>query len=451
MAWLIFVLVSWGALAFGSPYPWAYFPLLIGSALLGTASLLIARRRALSNALLPAALLILIAAVALQLIPLHRQVLNVLSPHAFGIIEQRELGGVDWSTHPLSIAPSRTRIGLAFLASFAILLVGAGAVLDRNRVKRLAGLLVMLGLLLALIGIIQNNLSDGKIYGFWNLRQGGSPFGPFVNKNHFAGWMLLVIPVSLGYFMSALSRVLEGRISDFRELIVWLLSEQGSKATLTAFAVIVMSLSVLLTLSRSGIASLALTYVICAYLVTRRLPRTIGRTIGVGAFVLVMAAVVAWAGMDHVTWRFWHVNLVDANERPAMWADTVRLARDFWITGTGLNTYGTAMLFYQRAVPDLHLQAAHNDYLQLMAEGGVLLGIPTAIAFIVFVLAVRHRIHEDVGSIRWIRAGAVVGLAAIAFQSLFDFSLQMPGNAVLFTVVAAVALHDGRPQPMAHS
>jgi hypothetical protein len=58
---------------------------------------------------------------------------------------------------------------------------------------------------------------------------------------------------------------------------------------------------------------------------------------------------------------------------------------------------------------------------------------------------VRHRIREDVGSIWWIRAGAIVGLVAIAFQALFDFSLQMPGNAVLFTVVAGIALHDGRP------
>jgi hypothetical protein len=445
MPWLLFALVSWGALAFGSPYPWAYLPLLIGGVIVGAASLLIARNRAASTKWLAATLLLLVAAVALQLIPLPRQVLDVLSPNASAIIEQRELGGIEQSTHAVSIASSSTRLGLAFLASFGILLVGTAAALDRSRAKRLAGLLVALGLLMALIGIIQNSLPYGKVYGFWELRQGGSPFGPFINKNHFAGWMLLVIPVSIGYLMSTLARGLEGRLDDFRGLVLRVFSEQGSKATLTAFAVIVMSLSVLMTLSRSGIASLALAYVISGYLVTRRFSRSTGRTLAIGAFLVVAIGGLAWAGLDQIAWRFSQVDLAAENQRPAMWADTMRLARDFWMTGTGLNTYSTAMLFYQTSVPDLHLQAAHNDYLQLMAEGGLLLGIPIAIAFTVFVRAVRHRIREDVGSIWWIRAGAIVGLVAIAFQALFDFSLQMPGNAVLFTVVAGIALHDGRP------
>ncbi|MDO8677214.1 MAG: hypothetical protein Q7R30_01425 [Acidobacteriota bacterium] len=61
-----------------------------------------------------------------------------------------------------------------------------------------------------------------------------------------------------------------------------------------------------------------------------------------------------------------------------------------------------------------------------------------------FAWEVRRRFREDVGSIWWIRMGAVIGLVAIALQSIAEFSLQMPGNAALFAVVAGLAIHDDR-------
>jgi O-antigen ligase len=135
---------------------------------------------------------------------------------------------------------------------------------------------------------------------------------------------------------------------------------------------------------------------------------------------------------------------VNADERPAIWADTLRIAKDFWLTGTGLNTYGVSTLFYQTSVPGQHLREAHNDYLQLAAEGGLLLGVPILITIVTFCREVRRRLREDVGSIWWIGMGAVTGLLAIALQSTVEFSLQMPGNAALFAVVAGLAIHDGR-------
>ncbi|MDO8794476.1 MAG: type II toxin-antitoxin system RelE/ParE family toxin [Vicinamibacterales bacterium] len=82
--------------------------------------------------------------------------------------------------------------------------------------------------------------------------------------------------------------------------------------------------------------------------------------------------------------------------------------------------------------------------LQLAAEGGLLLGIPIVLTIVAFAWEVRRRFREDVGSIWWIRLGAVIGLVAIALQSIAEFSLQMPGNAALFAVVAGLAIHDGR-------
>jgi O-antigen ligase len=101
------------------------------------------------------------------------------------------------------------------------------------------------------------------------------------------------------------------------------------------------------------------------------------------------------------------------------------------------------MLLYQTSSRALHFQEAHNDYLQIASEGGVLVGIPVIVALVVFVGDIRRRFREapKEGTTYWLRVGAAIGLISIALQSLVEFSLQMPGNAALFVVLAAIALH----------
>src|SRR4051812_15512262 len=103
------------------------------------------------------------------------------------------------------------------------------------------------------------------------------------------------------------------------------------------------------------------------------------------------------------------------------------------------------MLHYQTTVApggELFIEA-HNDYLQLLAEGGLLLGVPILIALALFIREIWRRFREGVDDTRtyWLRAGAVTGLCAIAVQEVSDFTLQMPGAAVLFVVLAAIAIH----------
>ena len=120
----------------------------------------------------------------------------------------------------------------------------------------------------------------------------------------------------------------------------------------------------------------------------------------------------------------------------------VAIVRRFPIVGTGLNTFGTATVFYQTADRTKHFFEAHNDYLQLLAEGGLLLCIPIALAIVALVRTVRHRLRDipSDSTDYWIRIGALTGIGAMAVQELADFSLQMPGNAVLFVVLLAIAV-----------
>jgi O-antigen ligase len=90
----------------------------------------------------------------------------------------------------------------------------------------------------------------------------------------------------------------------------------------------------------------------------------------------------------------------------------------------------------------VHTIEAHNDYMQLLAEGGVALAAVVLAALVVLGALIRRRFRakEDDPTTYWIRVGATTGLVAIAFQELVEFSLQMPGNAALFAVVAAIAI-----------
>ena len=94
-----------------------------------------------------------------------------------------------------------------------------------------------------------------------------------------------------------------------------------------------------------------------------------------GLIALPLAA-IGWVGFDVVSGEIAMASWSDVGGRVPIWRDTAGIVRGFPVTGTGLNTYGMAMLAYQTHRPDVHVVEAHNDYLQLAAEGGLLLVNP---------------------------------------------------------------------------
>jgi len=128
--------------------------------------------------------------------------------------------------------------------------------------------------------------------------------------------------------------------------------------------------------------------------------------------------------------------------RLRIWRDTRPVVRDFWLIGTGVGTYRTAMLYYQRSERVVQFNQAHNHYLQATAEGGMVLLALIGCAGIGLARAVRERLASDNSGTYWIRAGAATGLLAVALQSLWETGLVMPANAALAAVLAALAVHE---------
>ena len=165
--------------------------------------------------------------------------------------------------------------------------------------------------------------------------------------------------------------------------------------------------------------------------------------IALAHLLVVLLAAVSLGGLEILARRFYGTSWSNADGRLGVWQDTIRIVRDFPLTGTGLNTYGIAMLHYQTVQDGSQYIEAHNDYLQILAEGGLLLGLPILLTLLLCIREVWRRFREaaDDTATYWLRAGAVTGLCAIAIQELSDFTLQMPGAAVLFVVLAAIAIH----------
>jgi len=444
---LLIAAVAWGAFAFGAVYPWAYWPLAIVAqivALIGVCLPRPAGSRNLELSTLAGVLVAFLVAVILQLVPVRLSTVAVVSPSAPEIIAQLDpmvrtgLAGV----HPLSIAPGKTLAGLAVVASLAFLVVGAGRLLSILGAHGTARAIAIIGVVLAFAGIIQQPLFSGKIYGFWEPVTLGMPYGPFVNKNHFAGWMLMGLPLTLGLLCSRIARGMRGARSGFREKLLWLSSPDASGIALLTGAAALMGVSLLLTMSRSGIGSAALAIAGVGVLAARRQDTLAKKIANLALVGLVALLAVAWIGTSALSQRFASANWAELNDRRGAWQDAIAIASRYPVAGTGLNTYGVATLFYQQYDLEQHYAQAHNDYLQLAAEGGLLLGIPAAACIVALAVAIRRRFAQEVSTTAyWIRAGAVTGIWAMALQETVEFSLQMPGNALLFVVLCAIALH----------
>jgi O-antigen ligase len=440
--------VAWGALAFGAVYTWAYVPLAAACAAAGALGLAASRRSRL--AVWPAAALALVAlAIGLQAVPVPRALLARISPAAWQVLPQFDLAfaaGVAGS-HALSLSPEKTLIALALLLALGVFLFGLAAALDEPAVVRIVQAVLVVGVVAALVALVQRAAGATEIYGFWQPQDAGThPFGPFVNRNHFAGWMLMAWPVGVGFFVGRLAEWAGELRRKQRSVAASLSSPRAGELLLVAFALVIMAVSALLSMSRSGILCLALGTAIFGATAIRRLGAGWGRAVVILYLALMTAASVGAIGMGGIESRLDEFSERGFGDRTAVWADSWRVARAYPVAGTGLNTFGTAMLFYQTRRMDVIFDEAHNDYLQLLVEGGVLVAVPAVLFVALTAVEIRRRMRERRGSVtmQWIRAGAAIGLVLMALQEWGEFSLQMPGNAALFCVVAAIALHTSR-------
>lgn len=298
---------------------------------------------------------------------------------------------------------------------------------------------------LALFATLQFFASPGEIYGVVKPRWGGWIFGPYVNHNHYAGLMEMLIPVALGYLISPKSR----RPQHAHSVVVRLF---GPLALLIAVA------SVLLSGSRGGMISLGVEAIIFAAILVRFLPETRRRRLILAgiAGVAASAALFFWLDPGQISRRLGSVaDLPRApeatlGERLSLARDSLGIFRAYPWLGTGLGSFASVYPRYRSFPSDLEWDHAHDDYAEALAETGLAGGVAIVLAIGLFFASafggLRNRLDQaDPWAGGWIRLGAAIGCCGLLAHSFGDFNLHIPANAAWFAFLAGIACSGAVP------
>jgi O-antigen ligase len=290
-----------------------------------------------------------------------------------------------------------------------------------NDWRGFAWFLLALGFIVSLLGILQHFTFNGKLYWFRELQYGGIPFGPYVNRNHFAGLIELIIPTGLS--------------------IVLLGAENRDRMPLLVVLTLVPIGALFLSASRGGIVAFFLEVgliVILGFL------RGHGRNQVVmgAALLLLVGGFIVWLGAGRALERFETYQKLEVSEarRAEMVSDSWRIFLDHPLAGAGLGTLQHVFPRYETLYDGSIVNHAHNDYVEALAETGVIGGAIGICFLVLFFDAAWRRIAEAPTTLDLaLHIGACSACCALLAHSLVDFNLHIPSNALLFLIQASLA------------
>lgn len=429
---VVLLLLIAAPLGFGSIHPQAYVPLLALSSLLGLASWAHghwARAHGEEIPKLPGRSLLagVLLVAALQLAPLPRGLLGVLSPGALAHYRKESpLSPGMW--HPLSVNPRATQRGIVYLGG--MMLLGATVFRefrDRSWSRRLAAAVVATGLVMSVVGLVQAASPEpGRIYGIWTPYPDRHVFGPYVNRSHFGGYMAMAIPLSLAFSVQALQEL--GRLAARRRPAWTALGAAEGGAFLRRASVTIASMvAVFSTDSRAAYLGCTLGLFTFAALSSRHRAR-------VGLALALLAALAApfvdWGRLAAI-----FAGRGFGGERLALWSDLLRMVPDFLWFGVGLNALLYAFLPYQTVETYASVPQAHNEYLQALTDLGLCGAVPVyALLLGLLLRAWRGAAQSPFG------AGLCASLVGALATALVDFQWQIPANAATFAALAGLIL-----------
>lgn len=383
-----------------------------------------------------------IGCIGLQIVPLPASVVRAISPATPALQDAYALVpfGV-W--RPISIHPEATREALELAITAALIFWAARESFTHGGTRAAARLLACIGFACALVSLAQHATAPATVLWKWTLPDARvTTFGPFVNRDHLATWLVLAISLVAGYLTMHVSAHAIGRTRQGPHATLLALS--GAPALVALGSVAAMLVTLAATLSRSGFIAL-----VAAVVVGTLLARPGGRRgiwVGVSAAV-AMVVIAAWMNLEGLTERLVTTLSTQVTEpagRLTIWRETIRLMRAFPVFGTGGGTFADAMFVYQQTARQVLFNQAHNEYLQVAVEGGAVMLALVVTGLALLARAARLRLADDHAPHRFVRIGACAGLAAVCVQSLWETGLRAPANLLLAAVLAGLAIVSRR-------
>lgn len=364
--------------------------------------------------------------VWLQLLPLPIDILKVLSPQAArwhlaaaapGMLRYAPLTLDPYATLE---AACKSTAYISFLALSLVLLR------SRDRIRFAAYALIASGVLQALFGAIAG------------LQAGEVAIGTFVNRNHFAGYLVMCLSVGIGVLIANLSGVQHPTWKRFfRSMIQWVISPKMA----LRLGLVIMVIALVLTRSRMGNSSFFISLMLVGaigLLLAKRATK---------AMVILLVSLIAidvfivgtYFGTQRVIERIAHT-ATETEDRGAVAGYALHMWKDYPVFGSGLGSFPVVFPRYSAAGTSVAYTHAHNDYLEFGAESGVIgLSLLGLMVLTSFAAALRAQYLRRDPLMRGLSFAAMMGILALMIHSAVDFNLQIPANALTFMLLLAFA------------
>jgi O-antigen ligase len=314
---------------------------------------------------------------------------------------------------------------LLYAASGMLVFVVTQTLRRSSQFELLAKMVTVYGAVVASFAVLQGLAPNGKLYWIRALEQGGSIYGPYVNRNHYAGLMEMLTPFPL---VLAATRMTDGN----RKIAV-----AGIAALMAA--------SIFLSGSRGGMVAFVAQMIVLGVLLIRKRDSGWKQPLMLGGFLAVVIVFLVWMGGNELTRRLASIHSeareeISGGVRVSIDRDCLRMLIRRPLLGWGLGTFPIVYPEFRSFYTTFFVNQAHNDYLQLLVETGVA-GFSIAVWFLVLVFRraagkLKNWTENASGTMT---VAALLGCIGILVHSLLDFNLQIPANAALFYVLCALA------------
>jgi O-antigen ligase len=321
-----------------------------------------------------------------------------------------------------SVYPYLTKIELLRWGAYVLLFfLAVESFRTEEHMKQFVWFLISLGFAVSLFAIIQHFTFNGKLYWIVSLPAGAGPFGPFVDCDHFAGFVELT--ASLGF------------------ALLFFRARRPDQVVLLLLFTIVPIGALMLAASRGGIICFALELVLLAFL-SRAHQSEKKQLLGAAAISLLAGAFIVWLGVSDAIRRFEQLTHegISKELRVSIYSDTLQIIHDHPWVGTGLGTLAVVYPRYASFYNGLTVDHAHNDYLELLADTGMVGGV-CGLAFIglLFWQGLANLRSARDSFARATVAGSLAACVGLLLHSLMDFNLHIPSNALIFLLLSCFA------------
>ena len=378
----------------------------------------------------------------LQCIPLPEAIWRELPGHAdYAALVARfaPAAGEGWN-HAVSIVPAATERGwLALLPPLACFLC-VQRLSPRDIVRLLLAMAIIAGLE-SLLGLLQVRAARDSIFYILSDVAHGTAAGTFVNHNHFAAMLAMMLPVVVGLLVYSIRfgrRRLRPATFSFDP-------DAASQRVLLFLSALLLMLCLFFTGSRAGIASALVGLAGSSILFTRARSGVRHASAIVAGLVAMAIAVAALIGLSPLLGGLTVEQLgISGAGRLALAAATLRAAIEFLPFGSGLSTFADVFPRYQLEVFGGYIDHAHNDYLQFFMETGVVAPVVVGLLLASYVIRTNELLRRDSRrSFIVLQLAAAIALLPLIVHSLFDFALHMPANAMWYATLCGIVFHQG--------